>query len=341
MSSESNTYTLYGFTMSPFSMKMRTYFRYRRIPYIWLSGERANEVAQTKIETYMVPVLETPDGAFKHDSTLMINELEDKFPKRSTTPDHEADAFLAALIEDFMDEWLLFPFYLHRWRTEEDRLHNSRWILYEHFQGETKNPAFKKMSQFWADRQVKGMALLCGDPNILYESLEKFLTITEEIFSEGLFLFGSRPSRADIAIYGILSQLILDPTPAALLREKFNTTYRWITVMEDLSGIEGEWTPISPDKEKLETSRIPDILELSGTYHLPLLAANESALQNCENFFTVELNGKPYKRKAHNRHDGCLGALRQNYQNLSHENKDLLDGLLKKSGCYPYLAATE
>ena len=98
-------------------------------------------------------------------------------------------------------------------------------------------PSFEQMSQFWAGRQVKGMELLCGSFEILDESLHRFLTITEQLFSDGLFLFGSRPSRADIAIYGILSQLIIDPTPAALLRKKFNRTYRWVTLMEDLAAL--------------------------------------------------------------------------------------------------------
>ena len=334
-------YTLYGFTMSPFSMKMRSYMRYRRIPFIWVPGERASEVAQTKIQTYMVPVLETPDGVFSHDSTLMINALEETYSDRSTTPDHETDAFLAVLIEDLMDEWILWAMYIHRWRTADDRLHNSSWIIYEQFQGNTRHPAFDQMVQFWANRQVKGMELLAGNPEIIDESLDKFLTLTEEVFSKGLFLFGSRPSRADIAIYGILSQLIIDPTPAALLREKFNTTYRWVTLMEDLSGIEGEWTTLSTDPDKLKASKILDMLKLSGTYHLPMLAANDSALSEGEKFFTVEMDGKPYKRKAHNRHDGCLPALRQRYKNLSSITKDLLGGLLKDTGCYDYLAVTK
>ena len=334
-------YTLYGFTMSPFSMKIRSYMRYRRIPFIWVPGERASNVAQTKIPTYMVPVLESPDGVFSHDSTLMINALEETYPDRSTTPDDEADAFLAALIEDFMDEWLLWGMFVHRWRTDEDRLHNSRWIITEQFQGNTRHPAFDQMVQFWAQRQVKGIKILAGNPELLDDSLEKFLTITEDVFSKGLFLFGSRPSRADIAIYGIFSQLIIDPTPAALLREKYNTTYRWVTLMEDLSGIDGKWTTLSADPDKLNASRIPDILKLSGTYHLPMLHANDTALSQGEKRFTVELDGKPYYRKAHNRHDGCLPALQQRYKDLSDETKDLLDDLLKETGCYDYLAVSE
>ena len=72
-----------------------------------------------------------------------------------------------------------------------------------------------------------------------------------------------------------------------------------------------------------------------------MLAANDAALSKGEKFFTVELDGKPYKRKAHNRHDGCLPALRQRYKNLSNATKELLDGLLKDTGCYDYLAETE
>jgi len=230
----------------------------------------------------------------------MIDGLEDKYSERRATPDHEADAFLATLIEDLMDEWLLWA----------------------NFQGKMSHPAFDQMVQFWAHRQVKGMELICGDPSIIDESLNKFLTLTEEIFSNGMFLFGSRPSRADIAIYGILSQLIIDPAPAALLRKKFNTTYRWVTLMEDLSGIEGSWSTL---------------LKLSGTYHLPMLEANDRALSKGEKFFTVELDGKPYSRKAHNRHDGCLSALRDQYKILSHSTKGFLNCLLKETGCYAYL----
>jgi glutathione S-transferase len=318
-------------------MKMRTYFRYRRIPFQWISGEHANQVAQTKVETYMVPVLERPDGTFKNDSTLLIDELEDTVSQRRTTPDNEADAFLAALIEDFMDEWLLWPMFAYRWRTDEDRLHNSKWIVYENFGGNASNPVFQQMSQFWADRQVTGMDLLCGSFEILDDSLHRFLTITEHLFTNGMFIFGSRPSRAEIAIYGILSQMIIDPAPAALMREKFNLTYRWVTLMEDLSGIEGEWEPVSTDEDRFRNARILDLLELSGTYHLPLLVANAKALENGEKRFSFDVEGQPYTRKAHNRHAGCLEALRKRYSNLSGDSSSALHSALETSGCLSYL----
>ena len=92
------------------------------------------------------------------------------------------------------------------------------------------------------------------------------------------------------------------------------------------------------DPDKLNASRIPDILKLSGTYHLPMLHANDTALSEDQKRFTVELDGKLYHRKAHNRHDGCLPELRRRYKSLSRDTKELLDDLLKKTGCFDYLA---
>ena len=119
------SYKLYRYTMSPFSMKMRCYLRYRRIPFEWVSGARANEGAMTKVDTDMVPVLENPQGVFKNDSTFLIDELETLVLERRSDPEDEADAFLACLIEDYVDEWLLLPMFVQRWRHEADRLVNS------------------------------------------------------------------------------------------------------------------------------------------------------------------------------------------------------------------------
>lgn len=72
-----NDYKLYGMLMSPYSMKMRAYLRYRRIAFQWCNDMRAQKVAETKVRTYMVPVIEYPDGTFENDSTPIINKLKE------------------------------------------------------------------------------------------------------------------------------------------------------------------------------------------------------------------------------------------------------------------------
>jgi len=189
-------YKLYGYTMSPYSMKMRSYLRYRRIAFQWIVGERANNAAQQKVKIAMVPVLENPQGQFKNDSTFLIDELAQLHPERGTNPRNEADAFLAALIEDFADEWLLMPFFMMRWRGENDRRANSEWILYEHMQGAANNPNYSIFSKFWADRQVGLVRMVCGEPDqwgVLDQSLAELLAATQKAFSRGLFCSARGP----------------------------------------------------------------------------------------------------------------------------------------------------
>ena len=333
-------YKLYGYTMSPYSMKLRSYFRYRRIPFQWVSNSRANEIAMTKVKTYMVPVVENPDGVFKNDSTFIIDALETRFSDRGSEPENEADSFLAYLIEDYADEWLLMPFFMLRWRHEADRRFNSRWMLYEYLSGETTGQTFEEMAQGWSDRQVNLVAQFCGSEDmftILDDSLDELLAVTERAFTNGLFLFGSRPSRAEFALYGVLSQLILDHTPSSYLRENFNYTYRWVTVMEDLSGSEGSWEPVSSDPTRLRASPITDLLKLSGKYHLPLLRANAEAMDAGSDMLHFEIDGNQFVRHVSKRHRHCLPTLQERYANLSSSAKEQLDGILRDTGCLAFL----
>ena len=333
---------LHGFLMSPYSMKLRAYLRYRHIPFQWCNNLGADEIARTKVKTYMVPVIEYPDGTFENDSTPIIDKLEQKFSARSTEPENEADAFLAYLIEDFADEWLLWPFFMYRWRLKADQEHNSQWILYEGMKGDIENDGFNAMSEMWASRQLIGVEKICGSPAndyVLESSFHAFLSIMERAVTKGLFFFGSRPSRAEIAIYGILSQEIQDHTASVFMREKYNFTTRWVSIIDDLSGVEGEWESLSTNKEKLMSSPVAEILKLSGKYHLPLLAANAAALEKGEKRFSYDIEGRTFTRIAHDRHSFCLPALRKRYAALSGESKAALKAVLEQSGCLNYLVA--
>lgn len=310
-------------------------------PFQWITDERANTVAQTKVETYMVPVLEDPEGVFRNDSTFMIDLLEERFPDRRAEPEDEADAFLAYLIEDFADEWLLWPFFMMRWRHEEDRKFNSQWIVYEYLRGDTTTPQFDGFATMWAARQTKLVRATCGEQEMFPlhdESLDALLKITERAFTSGMFLFGTRPSRAEFALNGILSQLILDHTPSAHLRQNFNFTYRWTTLMEDLSGREGAWQSLSADPERLKSSPVIDLLRLSAKYHLPLLRANRRAMDAGEKMLSFPIDDSTFTRRPAERHQGCLPALQDRYQSLSDDAKANLNSVLTDTGCLDYLA---
>ena len=337
-----STLELYGMLMSPYSMKMRAYLRYRRIPFNWRTGLIANHIAETKVQTYMIPVIGYPDGTFENDSTPIIDKLEASIAGRRTEPENEADAFLAYLIEDFADEWLLWPFFINRWGTSADQKHNSHWILYEALHGNLTDGVFEPMAEGWASRQIDLVKRTCGSPandDILNESLHAFLRVMESTVTNGLFFFGSRPSRAEIAIYGILSQLIQDLSPSADMRENYTFTTRWVSIIDDLSGIDGEWEALSTNPEKLMATPVAEILKMSGKYHLPLLHANAEAMDNGEQYFSFDIDGRKFERETHERHITCLPAPQKRYADLSSESKAALKDVLEESACLNYLAA--
>lgn len=334
-------YQLYGMTMSPYSMKMRSYLRYRHIPFQWISDARADAVARTKVETYMVPVMGFPGGSFMNDSTFLINTLEEKHQGRHVDPEDEADAFLSFLLEDFADEFLVFPFVMRRWRGDAAKLQHSRWILYEALQGATHSDQFQAGSKMWAARQTKLVEDCCGKTEEMWDMIDEgllaFVDLMEKNVADGRFLFGTRPSRADFGIYGQLSQLIIDSGSSEMMRKRADLTTRWCMVMDDLSGCDGTWKPVARDKDALDACVIPDMLRLSSKYHLPLLAANDAAMTAGERELSFEIGDKTYRRKALRNRGHCLPDLQARFAALSDDAVQALTPLLEETGCLPYL----
>ena len=124
-------YRLYAHIGSPYSMKMRAVLRYRRIPHVVMSGVKEWGHAFGQVAVPVMPVLEYPDGSFHNDSTPLIFDLESRHNERSIVPENEADAFLAALIEDLADEWVSKAMYAYRWAYPETTKWTGRLIAYD------------------------------------------------------------------------------------------------------------------------------------------------------------------------------------------------------------------
>src|SRR5438046_7313284 len=81
----------------------------------------------------------------------------------------------------------------------------------------------------------------------LFRSLEESYRRTLAAFDPHVgmtrYLFGSRPSLADFAWFGQLSEMATDPTPMRIMRKLAPFTDHWVRRLDDASGIEGEWHP--------------------------------------------------------------------------------------------------
>ncbi len=334
-------YQLFGGLGSPYSMKMRAVLRYRRLPYVFrMSGPGAPEIAHVKPP--VIPVIQFLDGSFHVDSTPMIDELEALHPgrgagdARSIVPDDPALAFLAFLLEDFADEWGTKWMFHYRWFREIDQQTFSRWGAFDRLGGGGR-AKLEAIAKTFRERQVGRMALVgCTEHNrpLIEGTFEAALDILESHVTEAGYLFGTRPSRADFALYGQLSQLASDPTPDALIRRRAPYTYRWITQLDDACGVEGSW--LAADAPLPEVVRA--LLQMCAEVYFPFLRANAAALEAGEESFSFRARGLDYDQAPFKYQRKCLAELRRRFASLEGAPRARVEAVLKETGGLETLA---
>ena len=82
-----DNYRIIGAEMSPYSVKVRSYFRYKAIPHQWVLRSAAS---QAEFEKYarmpIIPLVVTPEGTGIQDSTPIIEAMEKLHPVPSIHP---------------------------------------------------------------------------------------------------------------------------------------------------------------------------------------------------------------------------------------------------------------
>lgn len=331
-------YRVLGGPGSPYSLKLRAALRYRRIPHNWIVppgylGEGGELKAAGK---GMIPVMQLPDGSYWSDSTPMILALEQRHPgERSLLPDDPADRFLALLIEDFADEWLVLPMFDYRWDAEVDQAFCARrqmagWL------GSMPTAEFDDIIARFRARQTAVLARL-GDREanrpLLRSTYPEVLAAIEAQLEVSRFLFGGRPSIADIGLFGQLSQCAIDPSASAIMRNSAVRTFQWIQDLDDASGIEGDWRdPAEPPGPGVER-----LLKLIGEVFLPFMVANAAAVRAGEPVVTTHLRGMPMSARANAYKVNCLGWLKLALDEALAAGAEGLEATLRHYKCWEAL----
>ncbi len=74
-------YRVFGAELSPYSVKVRSWFRYKAIPHQWLIRNAASQAEYQKhAKLPIVPLVVTPRDEGLQDSTPIIERLEPSFP---------------------------------------------------------------------------------------------------------------------------------------------------------------------------------------------------------------------------------------------------------------------
>src|SRR5271169_5417850 len=102
----SNVHRIFGVEMSPYSIKVRSYFRYKGIPHQWIVRSMETQPEYQKYAKLpIVPLVVTPGGEGIQDSTPIIERFEAEHPEPSVHPSDPVSAFVSTLLEEFGDEW--------------------------------------------------------------------------------------------------------------------------------------------------------------------------------------------------------------------------------------------
>ena len=334
-------YRIFGGPGSPYSHKMRAVMRYRRIPHDWvimLGG--FDGTGQTEklrgLHKQMFPIVQFPDGTPWTDSTPMIHELEKRHPdSRSVLPPTPAMRFLARLIEDFADEWLPLPLLAFRWTPEEDIAFCARRQMHGWLGAVSEDELAAGMDRFTTRQQKLRTIVGASNPAVMPMFLEQyaaFLDILEAGLSRQLFLFGERPSIADFGLYGMLSQFVIDPTPARILRERAVRLFQWTQYADDLSGHDGAWSVAAIN----ETVRA--LVNLAGRSLLPMMIAVNDAVLRGQQPASYEVEGVRITGFGRPEVARCWLWLKQMFAELPYGERQILRPLLEESGFWNALA---
>src|SRR5262249_3404738 len=130
-------FRLYGAALSPFSIKVRSYLRYKGLAFEYLerTQARAEEVAKFA-KSPLAPILVDADESVLQDSSAIIDALERENAEPSIVPDDAALAFVSALLEDYADEWLNKAMFHYRWSNAQDAEAAAQRLVAEMFEEE-------------------------------------------------------------------------------------------------------------------------------------------------------------------------------------------------------------
>ena len=329
-----------GVPGSPYTRKMVSLMRYRRIPYAIEWGDPREFIKKFDVEEpkpVLLPVMIFDvDGEKKAitDSTPIIHHLENEFPARGVIPHDPKLAFLNYVLEDFGDEWVTKYMFHYRWHFEKDIdkagtilpfLHNVSLDDKEH-QVFKNNVSDWQISRLWVIGSNEKTA------PIIEASYKRFLKQFEQCLRLQPFLLGSRPSSADYAIYGQLTQLIgFDPTSRAIAHDISPRVISWLDLMEDMSGLEpkdSDWISFVEVQNTLS-----DIFKEIGRVYLPALLANAQAVANKEQTWTTQIDGAQWEQRSFPYQAKCLNWINEEFHNLNKHAQQQIMNFFKKTGC--------
>jgi glutathione S-transferase len=329
-----DVYRIFGSELSPYSVKVRSYFRYKQLPHEWVLRSTANQAEfDQHAKLPLIPLVITPEGQAMQDSTPILEQLEQRFPEPSIHPEDAKLRFLSELIEEYGDEWGNKPMFHYRWFYEADRESAARRIARQ-MMPDLPEENLAGAAEMIKGRMVPRLSFVGSSPETkdqIEGSFHRQLSILERHLTSRPYLFGARPAFGDFALFAQLHQCWTDPTPGAVMRSGSGNVVTWIERMltPKNEGPFENWDTLAPTLMPLLRDEIAEIF-------FPWSVANAKAIDAGEKEFTLNLGGAPFSQEAQKYHAKSLRALRQKYAAVRADA--VLSDILKQAGCLEPLA---
>ena len=325
-------FRLYGAELSPYSIKVRSYLRYKGVEFEWMARSNARqEEFQRYAKLPLIPVLVDAEDQALQDSTPIIEKLESQFPEPSIVPDDDGVAFAAALLEDYADEWLNKAMFHYRWTYPQDQESAARRITDALFEGAEKPEGIEDSVRTRMVGRLYHVGSSAETAPVIEGSFTRVLAIVDRMVSSRPYLFGGRPSLADFGLAAQFAQLLSDPTPGAIMRAQAPNVVRWVERMENPKA-EGALDSLDAVKADLE-----ELLrvEVAGAY-LAWMAANARAVTDDASGVSVEIAGVTFTQKPQRYAAKAFAELQRKRASV----EDVaLTALLTETGCDAYLVS--
>ncbi|MEM1261708.1 MAG: glutathione S-transferase family protein [Pseudomonadota bacterium] len=326
-------YKVIGSEISPYSIKVRSWLRFKAIDFDWIvASAAARERYANYFRIPVIPVVIAPNDVGLQDSTPIIEQLENEFSDNTIHPDDELLWFLSCLLEEFGDEWANKWMFHFRWTREADQLNAATRIVATRDPNADADDLAQRVAAVIQRMTDRVWFVGSNEQNAgqIETGFKHALAQLNTHLATRKYLFGDRPAFADFGIAPQLYNALVDPTPGAMISAKFHQVSAWLQRMlwPRVEGRFERWETLAPTLE-------PFLADQVGARFLPWSVANRNALRRKADVFDVELAGQTWSQKPQKYHAKSLSVLQTKYANIVDGQR--LDGVLQRTDCLGYL----
>jgi len=237
----------FGWLVSPYSAKTRTYMRFKGIPF----EDRAPSARQlattirSAVGRAVMPTVRRADGTWMQDTSEIIDSLEVEFPEPAIAPGGPSQQLASLLLELHGDEWLPIVALHYRWNLQG----NAAFAKAEFGRyGFPWLPGLlsRRLAAPMAGKMAGYLPLVGVHPETI-PGVESFtnelISRLDKHFCGHRYLLGGRPCLGDFALLGPLwAHLYRDPESRPLFDEA-GSLVEWMERLLEPPGEPGDFLP--------------------------------------------------------------------------------------------------